>query len=138
MVLWIVPESATVGPHGYQAEWPGDAGYRASSGSATLTVDKGVSYLWVASRSMARGTNAYLRSYLRRLPDYVWLAGKTVELSLDGVSLGSSVTDANGMASILYTAPTGMATGAHTVLGIFSGDAKYLGSAATATLTVTP
>jgi hypothetical protein len=137
MPLFTVPDTMDPGSYAYQADWAGDAGYRLSSGSATFIVDKGVSYLWMASRSMARGSSAYLRGYLRRLPDYAWLSGKSVQYRLDGLALGSAVTDSNGAAALLYAAPSGMATGSHTVLGTFAGDARYLGDGGVATLTVT-
>jgi hypothetical protein len=113
--------------------WAGVAGYRVSSGSATFIVGKGVSHLWMASRSMARGSSAYLR----RLPDHAWLSGKSVEYRLDGVALGSAVTDSNGAAALPHAASSGMATGSHTILGTFAGDARYLEDGGAATLTVT-
>jgi hypothetical protein len=82
----------------------------------------------------ARGESAYLR----RLSDYVWWSGKSVRFSLDGTNLGTGVTDANGMAAYLYTAPTAMTTGNHDMLGEFAGDSHYLPNAGTAVLTVTP
>ncbi|MBM3495865.1 MAG: hypothetical protein FJX72_16305 [Armatimonadetes bacterium] len=138
LLSWVVPDTLAPGAHALVADWPGDAGYRPSSGAATLTVDKGVTYLWALSRSMARGTSAYLRAYLRRLPDYVWLAGKDVRISVDGTVVGSAPTDSGGRASVLYAAPSGMATGDHQILAEFAGDGRYVPSAATGVLTVTP
>jgi hypothetical protein len=136
LITWTVPDTLAPGSHVFAGVWPGDAGYRASSSTGTLMVDKGVSYLWLASRSIARGGSAYLRAYLRRLPDYAWLPGRTVQFTLDGVVLGTGVTDSSGMAPYLYTAPTGMATGAHPMEAEFAGDSKYLENGSAATLTV--
>jgi hypothetical protein len=137
-LVWVPPDTLMPGTHDYRAVWTGDAGYRASSGSGALSVSKGVSYLWLYSRSLARGSTAYLRAYLRRLPDYAWLPGRSVQFTLDGVALGSGTTDANGMAAYQFTAPPGMATGAHPMEAEFAGDTWYLENGASGTLTVTP
>ena len=138
MLSYTLPTSLGVGVHSLYAAWAGNGGYRPSTATSTLTVDRAVTYLWLASRSIAAGGKAYLRAYLRSLPDYAWVPGKTVSYTLDGVALGSAVTDTGGQASLLYTAPAGMLVGDHPMSARFAGDATYLPGGSNATLKVTP
>jgi hypothetical protein len=136
MVSYAVPEGAGAGVRPLVADWPGDGGYRASAASATLDVGKAPTYLWFASRSAQITKQTYLRAYLRRLPDYVWLPGKAVRFALDGTVLGSEATDAGGRASYLYTVSA--ALGDHPMVAAFDGDGSYLPGGGSAVLTVTP
>jgi hypothetical protein len=85
-----------------------------------------------------KGTAAYIRAYLRRLPDYAWMPARTVTFALDGTPLGQGTTDAAGMAATLYNCPAGAVTGARPMAAEFAGDDRYLPSGSEAILTVTP
>jgi sugar lactone lactonase YvrE len=134
---YSVPEGA-VGDRRLTVSWFGDGTYTDSKGSASLTVGKADTYLWPYSRAIGRGQAVYLRMYLRRLPDYRFLAGKAISFSLDNTLLGTSVTDDSGIghASWLITVPHDMAPGDHAFVGTFAGDANYNGTSRTGTLTV--
>jgi alpha-tubulin suppressor-like RCC1 family protein len=136
MLSYSVPEGAGPGLRSLVADWPGDGGYRASSATATLDVAKAPTYLWLASRSAQITKQTYLRAYLRRLPDYVWLPGKAVRFALDGTALGSEATDSGGRASYLYTVSA--ALGDHPMGAAFDGDGSYLPGGSTGVLTVVP
>ncbi|MCX6361147.1 MAG: hypothetical protein NT029_15165 [Armatimonadetes bacterium] len=138
LITWTVPESLSPGAHGCTVAWAGDAGYNASSAAPTLRVSKGVSYLWLAKGPVKKGAATYIRAYLRRLPDYVWMSGRTVTFALDGTALGQGTTDAAGMAAYLYNCPASAVTGDHQTAAEFPGDDRYLASGSEATLTVTP
>jgi alpha-tubulin suppressor-like RCC1 family protein len=138
VVWWTIPEGAGAGQRPLKAAWVGNAGYTASSGTAKLTVSKAPAYLWLASRSIAAGSACYLRAYLRRLPDYVWLPGKEVAFTLDGTEVGRAATNTAGCSSVLYNAPAGMATGAHPLVAAFGGDGAYEPDSDTGALTVVP
>ncbi|MCX6360028.1 MAG: hypothetical protein NT029_09485 [Armatimonadetes bacterium] len=138
MLEYTVAGSLAVGRHDLEARWAGNGGYLASSGQGALQVSRAPAYLWFPSRSIKQGGAAYLRSYLRRLPDYVWLPGKTVGYKLNGTALGSEATDAGGRASLLYTAPPSMAPGDYGMTATFGGDATYQASGAWALLSVVP
>ena len=137
LITWTVPDSLAPGAHAYTVAWAGDAGYNPSSASPSLVISKGVSYLWLASRSVKKGTAAYIRAYLRRLPDYAWMPARTVTFALDGTPLGQGTTDASGMAAYLYNCPAGAVTGDHPMSAEFPGDDRYLPSGSEAILTVT-
>jgi MBG domain (YGX type)/Carboxypeptidase regulatory-like domain/Bacterial Ig-like domain (group 3) len=66
------------------------------------------------------------------------LSGKTVAFTLNGASAGSGTTDANGVATVSNASLAGINGGSYpTGVGAsFAGDAGYLGSSATAALTV--
>lgn len=60
-----------------------------------------------------------LRAYLKRLVDDTWLAGKTVDFSIDGTSVGSAVTNASGRADLNWTVTPGPAV--RTIRAVFPG-----------------
>ena len=137
--LEYIPPSGSAGSHWVHVGFAGDAAYAASAALGRLEVARLASTLWVLSRTEPRGTQTYLRAYLRRLPDLAWLGGKTVAFTLDGTPIGSAVTEAaNGRASVLYAIAPDMALGAHPIAAAFAGDADFTGSDAVGTLTVTP
>ncbi len=137
--LEYVPPSGSAGPHWVHVGFAGDATYAASAALGPLSVSRIATTLWALSRTEPRGTQTYLRAYLRSLPDYAWLGGKTVAFTLDGTALGNAVTEAaNGRASVLYTIAPDMPFGGHPIAAAFAGDADFAGSDAAGTLTVTP
>ncbi len=136
MLGYIVPEGLGPGRRALLAEWAGDGGYRPCSGSANLDVEKAPAYLWLASRSAQVTKQTYLRAYLRRLPDYAWLPGRSVRYAMDGTDLGSSVTDSGGHAPYLYT--VALPVGSYPMTAAFDGDSAYLPSGNTGVLTVVP
>jgi hypothetical protein len=125
-----------VSDHALTVTFAGDGGFAGCSGSAVLRVTKGATVLWSIDRTAGPGQRTYLRGYLRRLPDYAWLAGKTLAFSIDGVEVGQAVTEASGCGSYLYTVPVDMLSGAHAILSEFRGDAEHDGSSFSSTLTV--
>ena len=134
MVSIVVNQA--IGDHALTVAFAGDTAFAGSTGSAALAVRAGASVLWAIDRTAAPGGRTYLRGYLRRLPDYAWLAGRTLVFSVDGSEVGQAVTDAGGHAAALYTVPAGMSSGTHPILTEFRGDAEYNASSITTTLTV--
>ncbi len=134
----MLPIIATQGvsDHALTVTFAGDGGFAGCSGSAVLRVTKGATVLWSIDRTAGPGQRTYLRGYLRRLPDYAWLAGKTLAFSVDGVEVGQAVTEASGCASYLYTVPPGTLSGTHSILSEFRGDTESGASSFSSTLTV--
>ncbi|NLH99630.1 MAG: hypothetical protein GX446_09090 [Chthonomonadales bacterium] len=135
---YVIGEGAGAGTRVLMAAFAGDAAYNASAGSANLTVSKGTLNVWVLSRTVARGTNTYLRAYLRRYDDMAWVEGKLLSFTLDGTPLGSDTTIATGRASILYNCPVDAPLGVQTIGVTFAGDGAFNPASGTGTLTVTP
>ncbi len=117
------------------AEFAGDTTYAAGTGTGTLIVQLSPTYMYTINRTVAANGVTYLRGYLRDAA-LAWLPGKTVSFKIDGTNVGTAVTDAAGCGSYLYTAT--VAVGPHTIAAAYAGDASNAGSAASATLTVTP
>jgi hypothetical protein len=136
MILNPLPDGPGVGTRVIRCDWAGDAGYRASTGSAAMTVTAATVYIWVLSRSVKSGGPTYLRAYVRRLLDYQWQAGKLIRFRLDGTDLGSSATDAAGVASLYYVATASIAT--HTLRMEFDGDSYLAAGAGEGTLNIVP
>jgi WD40 repeat protein len=129
---YTLPREAQSGVNIVQATFAGDATYNGSTGQGrlTLTVQKAATYMWVMPRLAVRGAATYLRAYLRRAADMVWLPDKNVAFKVDGTDVGSAVTDPNGRASLLYFVAADMSAGDHTITASFAGDSLYLGSTA--------
>ena len=63
------------------------------------------------------------------------LAGEEIDFTVDGLFVGSAITDLDGVASLLYD-PSGLGVGDHTVGAEFVATATHLGSIKTETLGV--
>jgi hypothetical protein len=133
---WLVPEGAGAGTRAITCFWDGDAGFLAVSRSATLTVTRAPVYLFAYARSAALGMPATLKAYLRRLPDYAKLGGRTVDFSLEGTPVGSAVTGADGWAELSGVPTAGLAAGYHPFTAAFAGDAGHLAGVGNGTLKV--
>jgi hypothetical protein len=62
------------------------------------------------------------------------IAGKTVHFTVNGISIGSNVTDDNGIATLNYLIT--LIPGTYTINATFNGDGDYTATDATSTLTV--
>jgi len=127
----------TVGNHTITCEFAGDTEVAAGSGQAALTINVPQSYVWVADSSVNLGLAVTLRAGLRTLPDRTPQSGKSLTFKIDGTTIGSATTGADGTASVAYnTYGTGITVGAHTIRCEFAGDSQVAGSAGEGTLTV--
>ncbi len=129
-------ETYSTGAHTLTAEYAGDAAYIASTGAGTLTVNQAITGMLGSSAGGHIGVTITLKAKLTRKTDGALLAGKTVRFQVDGVDVGSAVTDGINATKIAYTIPFGAALGAHTVTFLFDGDVFYLSSSDSRTLTV--
>ena len=75
---------------------------------------------------------------LARESDLAPIGGATVNLLLDGSSLGGVTTGADGKVALNYTPDDTVAIGAHTLAAEFAGDATFGPASATAVLTIAP
>ncbi len=126
-----------IGAHTLKVSFAGDRLFNASTASATLTITQASTQISPASTSGKAGAVVALKAKLLRSTDKAVLANKTLRFQIDGADVGTATTATTGIASLNYTIPTGMSTGAHPIKVFFDGDASYLsGSASSATLTV--
>ena len=64
------------------------------------------------------------------------LAGRTLTFTVEGVPVGSAVTNGSGVANVLYAVPVGTMASIYGVDVTFAGDAAYAASSIMGTLTV--
>ena len=69
---------------------------------------------------------------------YAIQTGKTIAFKIDGASVGSASSGADGWAVLTGVATGGLATGSHVVTTEFAGDAWVAAGSATTTLNVVP
>jgi alpha-tubulin suppressor-like RCC1 family protein len=132
-----VPDGPGAGARTILSEWPGNAGYRASSANATLTALKATPYIWVMPKSVPAGGAVRFYAYFRRLPDYQKQEGKTVSFKVDGTWIADAVTGTGADAGIArYNYTTVEPPGSHTLRCEFAGDAWVDAGYGEATLTI--
>jgi len=138
VVNYVIPEGAGAGTRPIVASFAGDSGYSSSTGSATLTVNKGtVAVTAPSAKSVTRGSTISLTAYLRRSPGMVGLSGRTLTFTLDSTrAMGTATTNSSGAATLTYTVPTTTSVGTHTITVSFAGDTWYASGSANGTLTV--
>ncbi|MBM3493986.1 MAG: Ig-like domain repeat protein, partial [Armatimonadetes bacterium] len=137
-IMHVVPEGPGAGVRAIQGVFAGTAGYLASSGTGKLTVERGDVYMWPFVRSGKRGTSHPLRAYVRSLPDYVVLPGKTIAFAVDGTGLGSATVAETGWATLIWDIPLDTPTGGHTASMTFDGDAWFVPAVASSQFEVVP
>jgi hypothetical protein len=113
----------------------GDAFYGASARSSQIDITQAATQLVVQDRTVRVGRTVPLRARLHRISDGVFITGATVQFSIDGVVIGSGVTDSGGYAYLLYTP---IATGTYIVGADYAGDSVNAASTDVGTLTVSP
>ncbi len=114
----------------------GDSQYASNTGLATLTVSKSNTATAVADATGAGGQTVALSARLTRNTDNSGVIGRTVGFAIDGMSVGSAITDSNGNAVLNDTLPAGIALGNHTISATFDGDGDYNASSGNGTLIV--
>lgn len=124
-----------VGTKTITAEYAGTEVYGSSIGTGTLTLTKAKTTLAVSSRSIRVNRSVNLTARLRRVSDLAFPTGKLVTLLVNGVVIGSALTDENGYINLPYVPTT---TGSFTIEGRFDGDDIHDPATDTATLTVNP
>ena len=124
---YLLDERLPAGDVTLTTSFAGDDDYVSSTGSDVLTINKAKSKLTTKSAEGLRGATITLTATLTRVSDGGFLGGRVVRFQLDGVDIGSSTTDANGVANMRYTISSTASLGSHPKSVIFDGDNYYLG-----------
>lgn len=132
-VEYVIPENGGAGERVIEAVAAGDDEHNGSSDTGTLTVEKANTTLTVNSPTGTAGESVTFSGTLVANPP---VAGRQVDVSVDGTVVGTGVTDDAGAYSVEYAIPASAAVGAHAVQASFAGDAAYSPSSAEGTLTV--
>ncbi len=116
------------GSHSIAAQFAGDVNYTASSdtNATGLTVTTAGTTLVVDPVNVVYGGVAHLSA---TLTSGTGLAGKSVTFLVDGLGVGSGITNVLGIASYDYSGLLG--GGTHSIGAVFAGDANYTTSSDT-------
>jgi alpha-tubulin suppressor-like RCC1 family protein len=114
----------------------GDAAYSPAGGSATLTAQVAATKVYVVDRTAKVKGYTVLKVYLFLLTNES-VANLSVNVRVDGTSIGRLSTNAAGYVQFGYTVPEGSGAGPRSITGQFDGTAGYKPSSGTGTLTVT-
>ncbi len=142
-ITYVPPDSLGTGMQTIAVSFAGASVYNASSGTGTLTLNAGDTFITVLSDagtqfSGAQGKTITLKGNLKRSSDKTGLLGRTLTFYVDGNQVGTAVTIASGSAWYrTYTIPDSLSIGVHTLTVSFAGDANYNASIGNGTLTVT-
>jgi uncharacterized repeat protein (TIGR01451 family) len=123
----------TAGSYNIGAEFTETPYYLGNTTIGTLTVYKNNTSIVVTDVSSINGQNVQLQATLTN-QDGTQLASKTIAFTVNGVSVGSAVTDVNGIAALNYMIT--QTPGIWTINATFTGDSNYNATNATGTLTV--
>ena len=135
---YLIPLALSLGSHNLTAAFAGDSVYAAAAGSATLTVTAagtGVT-LTLINAAAAPGQTVTLTARLRQSANGAYLSGETLTFSVDGVVVGTALTNGSGLAALSYAVPGNASGGIHSLTASFAGDSGHDAGSVTGTLTV--
>ena len=135
-LVYPLPAGTMPGSHPLAVSFAGDVSYVTAAGTGTLTVSKVVPALAGQAESGSVGQPITLAARLSRPDTGAVLPGKTLTFTVDGVAVGSSVTAANGYATLTYVIPDTATVGSHPIVASFAGDSVDNPASGTSTLTV--
>jgi alpha-tubulin suppressor-like RCC1 family protein len=137
---YLVPESLDTGLKRLAVEFAGDALLDACRGASTLNVSPAdVQYSWLSVSSLSPGQfgqTRLLAARLRRQGDHAPLAGREAVFRVQNRTVGRSITDASGQATIPYTILESLGLGDKLVTVEFQGDGTYAAARKSTTLQV--
>jgi hypothetical protein len=125
--------NSAVGPGTVVVASAGDSTYPGVRTAQTFTITARPTRLTVATANAAAGGTATLSATLTDQATSAAIAGETVSLTV-GADTCTATTNASGVASCGVPASEGL--GAHDITAAFGGDAGYLASSGTGTLTL--
>jgi hypothetical protein len=120
-----VPPTLTTGAKPLASDFGGDALNLSAHGTATFSVLKADTTVTVPAAAGVIGASVTLAATLNRSSDGAALAGRSLAFSVEGATVGSALTAADGQARLPYTVPAGSGPGVRTLGAIFGGDASH-------------
>lgn len=119
------------------AVFTADTQYASSNGANSLTVDAIPTSLTVDPVSGYKGDDITLKAKLWDIVHDKAVIGKTVDFYVNSVLVGSGATDANGVATYVYTITEDVGTYLNYISAVFvAGDDQYAEASGNNTLTV--
>jgi hypothetical protein len=135
---YAIPESLGLGSKTITAASERTVSHNATSANGTLTVQQAATTLQMNDYSAKIGETIALRATLRRSHDNVPIAGRMLTFLVNGSSVGSGVTDAQGSVLLAYTVPENLGVGMRGLEARYNGEAVYGSSTISRNLTVNP
>lgn len=134
-LLYTVSNTLGVTTATITVNFSGDTVYNGSSGVGALTIKKFDSRIFVWNRS---GTANLTVTITARLWDVFGMPilDRTVNLSVNSQTVGTSVTQTNGFCTFRYKIPPRTAPGTQAMTVSFSGDSSYITSTCSGTITI--
>ena len=135
---WTIPQSTELGSHVIDVYAPAQGWYRGGESNGTL---------WVAHHSAislnanggdsTRGFDWTITGNLYDSDVVGWpgIPNAQIQIALDGASIGTTITDANGNFSVTIPVDMSSTRGDHIVTFLYTGDTSWLGSQSDVTVT---
>ncbi|MBL8047734.1 MAG: hypothetical protein JNJ45_03535 [Chthonomonas sp.] len=127
--------AGVLGARTYSVSWLGDTQYNSDSTASTFNRYANTT-LTVPNVSGQRTQSVALTATLRRAHDSALVGSQTVNFTVDGVGVGSAITNGSGVATLNYVIPAGATFGAHPIGVTFPAAGFYNNSSGSGTLTV--
>ncbi len=133
---YTVDERFGAGKHKLVVAFAGDKNHSATTKTATFKVVAAQTQVAVTDATASRGATISLQGSIARVTDGAPLAGRMVRFQIDGNTVGSTATDAMGMATLSYAVNESLSLGSHKIRVLFDGEPLYSKSSGTGTLKV--
>ncbi|MGC8638402.1 MAG: beta strand repeat-containing protein, partial [Isosphaeraceae bacterium] len=119
-------------------QFAGDGNYAASTGNGNLMVSQATTTLSSVAGTSVYGGPATLTAALTSTVTGQAIAGEVVQFTLDGTTVGTAVTDSNGVATVTGVTTSDLAGTYPGVVAVqFAGDGNYVSSSGSGNLVVT-
>jgi hypothetical protein len=125
-LAWTITDGAA--SRAMKVEYAGDTEYDSCSASAVVTADTVATKTYVPDRSGKVKTYTVPKAFLFQT-DNSPVEGKVMTIKVDGASIGTDTTRANGCAQLGYTVPEGSGAGTRVIRCEFAGDGGFVSSA---------
>ncbi len=134
-IVYKIPQTLGAGVKTVTVSFAGDSQFAASTQNASLTVLRTFDAIGLGPVTAKGGKILYSGARLITF-NGLSIVGRNVDFDIDGVKIGTIVTDSNGGARLYYLLPQETPSGSHTLTASFAGDSDYKPVSKTVTLTV--
>jgi hypothetical protein len=133
---WNIPANATLGRYRMVAEFLGDNNFEYTSGATKAFVYPARTKINAQNQAGNPGQVVQLRGTLICTENNTRLPGKEITFGIEGVTVGTAVTNVNGVATLNFAIPANWPAGGRRLDMFFNGDDVYDGGYGRATLAV--
>lgn len=134
-LVYFIPQALGLGDKPIKVTFDGDLKYYNRSESSRLTVLPIADSIGLGQINAKAGTVMYAGARLVTW-NGVAITGRTIYFAIDGATIGSAITDANGGSRYYYKIPQETKSGKHSFSADFPGDGTYDQALKQVTLTI--